>query len=201
MHGRRFVMFLIVSVLLTAGSIAFAATPPLMRPYAGIGLLVFPTGNPAEQQNLQLQLYGDPGLLRIKLLNSSALPGNERIFDTRVESAPLIVSARKGEWLQVFFDDAGREGWINPNDKGHFQSWEEYLKQHTCRMLPGLQALYYRLLQKPDGAQIAVMTPKQVFKVLKLDNSWGMVLTDKGQMGWLRWRDNDGRLTVGTGQN
>jgi hypothetical protein len=68
-------------------------------------------------------------------------------------------------------------------------------------MLPALQQKYYQLLQRPDGKQIATLTPRQVFKFLKLNNSWGMVLTDKGQLGWLRWRDSDGRLTVGADKN
>jgi len=200
MSGRCFVMVLLVSVLGMTGSVSFAAPSPLMRPYAGIGLLVFSTVDSPQKQNPQLPLYEEPGLSRIKLLNSSILHGNEPIFGLQ-EGAPLIVSARKGEWLRVFFDDAGREAWINPQGKGHFQSWEQYLKLYTGRMLPALQPKYYQLLQQPDGKQLATLTPKQVFKVLKIDSSWGMVLTDKEQIGWLRWRDSDGRLTVGTGKN
>ena len=196
MYGRCFVMVLMVSVLSMAGSVAFAASPPPMRPYAGIGLVVFSTVDSLQKQNLSLQLYEEPGLSRINQLSSSTLPGNELVFGLQ-EGAPLIVSARKGEWFRVFFDDAGREAWINPQDKGSFHSWEQYLKLHTGRMLPALQPKHYQLLQQPDGKQISLLTPKQVFKVLKLDNSWGMVLTDKGQLGWVRWRDSDGRLTVG----
>ncbi|MFZ4855283.1 MAG: hypothetical protein ACOYL3_02705 [Desulfuromonadaceae bacterium] len=197
MYGRCLVMVLMLSVLGMAGSAGFAAPPPQMRPYAGIGLAVFSTGDSPGKQNLQLQLYEEPGLSRIKLLNSSTLPGNEPVFGLQ-EGAPLIASARKGDWLRVFFDDAGREGWINLQGNGYFQSWEQYLKMHTGRMLPALQPKHYLLMQQPDGKQIATLTPKQAFKVLKLDSSWGMVLTDKGQIGWLRWRDGDGRLTVGT---
>jgi hypothetical protein len=200
MYGRCLIIILTVSFLGMTGSVGFTAPSPQMRPYAGIGLVVFPTIGPPEKQNLQLQLYEEPGLSRIKLLISSTLPGNEPVFGLQ-EGAPLIVSVRKGEWLRIFFDDAGREAWINPRDKGHFQSWELYLKQHTGRMLPALQPKYYQLLQQPDGKQLATLAPKQVFKVLKLDGSWGMVLTDKGQMGWLRWRDSDGRLTVGAENN
>ncbi len=197
MYGLCYAMILLVSVLGMAGSAGFAASPPQMRPYAGIGLVVFPKVDSPQEQNLQVQLYEEPGLSRIKLLSNSTLPGNEPIFGLE-DGTPLIVSVRKGEWLRVFYDDAGREAWINPRDRGHFQTWEQYLKLHTGRMLPALQPKYYQLLQQPDGKQIATLAPKQVFKVLKLDSSWGMVLTDKGQMGWLRWRDSDGRLTVGT---
>ena len=200
MYRRCSVIVLIFSVLGMTGSIGFAA-PPQMRPYSGIGLVVFSSADSPKKQSLQLQLYEEPGLSRIELLNDSALSGNEWIFGSQNGGTPLIVSARKGGWFRVFFDDAGREAWINPQDKGYFKSWEQYLKQHTGRMLPALQQKYYQLLQKPDGKQIATLTPRQVFKFLKLNNSWGMVLTDKGQLGWLRWRDSDGRLTVGTDKN
>ncbi|HIJ88403.1 MAG TPA: hypothetical protein HPP97_12095 [Desulfuromonadales bacterium] len=200
MYGRSLVMVLLISVLGITSSAVFAAPLPPMRPYAGIGLLVFYAVDSPRKQDMQLPLYEEPGLARIMLLNDSSLPGNEPVFGPQ-EGAPLIVSARKGEWLRVFFDDAGREAWINPQNKGSFLSWEQYLKLHTARMLPALQSQYYQLLQQPNGKQLALLTPRQVFKVLKLENSWGMVLTDKGQLGWLRWRDSDGRLTVGMGKN
>jgi hypothetical protein len=149
---------------------------------------------------VQLQLYEEPGVVRLRVLTSSSLPGNEWIFGSSNATPPLIVSARKGEWLRIFFDDAGREAWINPGNKGHFQTWEQYLKLHSGRMLPALQAQFYQLRQQPGGKQFATLAPKQPFKVLKLENLWALVLTDSGQIGWVRWCDDDGRLTVGTGK-
>lgn len=113
---------------------------------------------------------------------------------------PLIVSARKGDWLQVFYDDAGRKAWIEPQNKGHFLSWEQFLKLQTGRMLSGLQLRFYQLQTKPGGETFATVSPKHVFKILKLENDWGMVLTDQSQVGWLRWQDGDGRLTMGVGK-
>lgn len=182
-------------------STGMAASPPRMRPYVGIGVVVYSGFDEGRNQDVQLQLYEEPGLVRMKLLTGAEFPGNEWIFGQQEGGAPLIVSARKGEWLRVFFDDAGREAWINPQDKWRFLTWEQYLKQHTGRLLSALQPQYYQLLQQPGGKQLATLTPKQLFKVLKLDNSWGMVLTDKGLLGWLRWRDSDGRLTFGIGKN
>lgn len=112
-------------------------------------------------------------------------------------ASPLIVSARKGEWLRVYFDDAGREAWVDPQDKGDFQTWEQFLKLGTGHLLPALQPRYYQLRQQPDGKLLGTLTPKQVFKVLRLENAWSMVLTEQSQIGWLRWRDEDGRLLLG----
>lgn len=202
MPGRFVVIFLIVIVLGVTGSAGFAASPPRMRPYTGIGVVVFSQSDNALNQDLHLQLYEEPGLSRVGMLKSSRLSGNEWIFGTTDSSAPpLVVSARKGDWLRVFYDDAGREAWIEPQNIGRFQSWEQFLRLQTGRMLPGLQPQYYQLQQQPVGRLIATLTSKQVFKVLKVENDWGMVLTSQGQIGWVRWCDHDGRLTIGTGKN
>lgn len=148
-----------------------------------------------------MQLYEEPALLRVGVLNSSRLSENEWIFCPKEWASPLIVSARKGGWLRVYYDNAGREAWIDPQNKGRFQSWEQFLKLRTGRMLPGLQPQYYQLLQQPGGKLLATLTPKRVFKVLKLDKAWGMVLTDQSQIGWVRWCDDDGRLVIGTGKD
>jgi hypothetical protein len=197
MTGRSFVLFLIFFVLSMTGSAGFAAYTPRMRPYTGIGLVVFSNSGNAQNQNLQLQLYDEPGLSRVGMMNSSRLSGNEWIFGIPDGTLPLIVSARKGDWLRVYYDDAGREAWIEPQNKGRFQSWEQFMKLQSGRMLPGLQPKYYQLQQQPAGKRIGTLTPKQVFKLLRLENTWGMVLTDQSQIGWVRWCDDDGRLTIG----
>ena len=198
--GRLFVIILIVTVVTMPGTAGFASSAPRMRPYTGIGLAVFSQPDNASPQDFQLQLYEEPGLSRMGTLDRSTGFGNEWVFGLSKSSLPLIVSARKGEWLRVVYDDAGREAWIDPQHTGHFYSWEQFLKQQTARLLPGLQAQYYQLLQQPGGKLLVTLTPKQVFKVLKLDNAWGMVLTGQTQIGWLRWRDDDGRLLVGLDQ-
>jgi hypothetical protein len=167
-----------------------------MRPYSGIGVVVF---SPSDTvlQDFQLPLYEEPGLMRAGILNNPRVPGNEWIFGQREGTSPLIVSARKGDWYRVNYDDAGREAWIAPQKIGRFQSWEQFLKHQTGRMLPGLQSHFYQMQQVPGGKPMATLTPKQVFKVLKLENSWGMVLTDQSQIGWVRWCDDDGRLLLG----
>ena len=201
LYGRLNAFFLILLVLCLAGSEGYCAAPARMRPYTGIGLVVFSQGDNVQNQDFKVQLYEEPGLSRVGLLDSSNLSGNGWIFGQADRKPPLIVSARKGNWLRVFYDDAGREAWIEPQNRGRFQSWEEFLKLQAARMLPALQQQYYQLQQQPGGKLLATLTPKQMFRVLKIENSWSMVLTEQSQIGWLRWCDNDGRLTVGTVNN
>jgi len=192
---RRTIAFFLILLVLCTTTVALAA-PPRMRPYTGIGVVAFPH-SPVQDQDLQLQMYEEPGLLRVGVLNSTKLSGNEWVFGLAEGISPLIVSARKDGWLRVFYDDAGRQAWIDPLYKGSLQPWEEYLRLQTVSMLPGLRAQYYRLLQHPDGKPLATLAPKQIFKVLTIEDSWGMVLADQALIGWLRWRDEDGRLLIG----
>lgn len=196
--SRALVFILVLFVLSTFGPVAFAATTPRMRPYTGVGLFVFAQSDKTLTQDLQLQLYEEPGLSRVGMLDDSKRSGNEWIFGLPEGTSPLIVSARKGNWLRVAYDDAGREAWVNPENKGRFQSWEQLLKRQTGHILPGLPSQYYKLQQQPGGKLLATLSSKQVFKVLALENDWGLVLTDQALIGWLRWRDEDGRLLVGT---
>ena len=201
MFDRLLVFILIVFTLGMTCSVGFAAVSPRMRPYTGIGLVVFSQSGDAQNQELQLPMYEEPGLSRIGMLVTTRLSGNEWIFGLQEGIPPLVVSARKGDWLRVYYDDAGREAWIDPQNKGRFQSWEQYLRLQTGRMLPGLQSQHYQLKQQPGGKLLATLAPMQMFKVLRLENAWGLVLTDQAQIGWVRWRDNDGRLMVGVGKN
>jgi hypothetical protein len=194
---RVFVVGLFFLVLGLTSLTVFAANQPRMRPYTGIGVVVFTPSDGAGQE-LTLPLYAEPGLARIGVLNNLRLSGNEWVFGSGVQ--PLVVSARKGQWLRIYYDDAGREAWIDPQGKGRFQAWEQYLQHQVCSMLPGLQPQYYQLLEQPGGKLLDTLTPKLTFKLLKAEHTWGMVLINQARIGWVRWRDDDGRLLMGTGK-
>jgi hypothetical protein len=166
-----------------------------MRPYSGIGILLLPSAG--DDLNAPLPLYEEPGLSRLGSLDPVKMPRYDWIFGTSPTIAPLIVTGRKGPWLRVVHDDAGREAWLNPSRAAVFQSWDYFLKDHISRLLPGLQKKYYQFYQQPDKAVLASLTTGQFLKVLSLDNDWAMVLSDQNSLGWLRWRDEDGRLLIG----
>jgi hypothetical protein len=184
-------------ILLLAVSTAFADpyTPPKMRPYAGIGIVMLTLDHNALSD--PLPFYEEPGLSRLGILSPGTLPRHDWIFGAYSTAVPLIVSARKGRWLRVAYDEAGREAWLTPARPDVFQSWDSFWKDHVSRLLPGLQKRYYQLYQQPGKAALATLTAGQFFKVLRLDNDWAMVLSDQNSLGWLRWRDEDGRLLIG----
>jgi hypothetical protein len=166
-----------------------------MRPYTGIGVLILRVA--ADELNDHLPLYEEPGLSRLGSLNPAKIPRYDGIFGAAPAAAPLVVTGRKGPWLRVAYDDAGREAWLNPARPSAFQPWDFFLKDHVSRLLPGLQKKYYQLYQHPGRMVLASLTTSQFLKVLRLENDWAMVLSDQNSLGWLRWRDEDGRLLIG----
>ena len=185
-------------ILLLAVSTAWAAPspPPRMRPYTGVGIFVLPIAV-QDGLNTPYPLYEEPGLSRLGTLYPDKIPRYEWIFGAAAPEVPLIVTGRKGLWVRVAYDDAGREAWLNPGRNGVFQPWDYYLKDHVSRLLPGLQKKYYQLYQHPGRTTLASLTAGQFLKVLRLENDWAMVLSEQNTLGWLRWRDEDGRLLIG----
>ena len=188
-------LFLIILLLAVHTACAAPSAPMKMRPYTGIGMLMLPVAG--ADLNAPLPLYEEPGLARLGSLNLARIPRYDWIFGATSAAAPLIVTGRKGPWLRVAYDDAGREAWLNPPRAGTFQAWDYYLKDNVSRLLPGLQNKYYQLYQSPGRTVLASLTPGQFLKVLRLENDWAMVLSDQNSLGWLRWRDEDGRLLIG----
>ncbi|HCE68541.1 MAG: hypothetical protein A2X82_01885 [Geobacteraceae bacterium GWC2_55_20] len=194
---RYLAVLLLMGIVGSVGPACLAAEPVKMRPYSGIGVVSLPASSVNKENELPVHLYREPGLSRIGALDGSKLSGNDWIFGARSDSVRLIVMARKGDWLRVSYDDAGREAWIDPQSRDSFQPWHRFFKSRMSRMLPGLRKPYYQLFQQPERNPLVTLTPKQPFRVLRLDNDWAMVVSDQAGVGWLRWRDEDGRLTIG----
>jgi hypothetical protein len=190
------IVFLLSILLAVHTAFAVSSTAPKMRPYTGIGILLLPTttGDAGDP----LPLYEEPALSRLGVLNGTRIPVYDWIFGTSPVAQPLIVMARKGTWLRVTYDDAGREAWLNPPRQIAFQAWDLFFKGNVSQLLPGLQKKYYQVFQQPGTAPVATLMDKQPFKVLRLENDWAMVLLiEPNSLGWLRWRDEDGRLLIG----
>ena len=213
MHMRQFqgqsAGIIVVPVMLMLLILIFpsnipAAQPgsavPKMRPYVGIGILHIPISFGTEISSDPLYLYEEPALSRLRPLNKSKPPSHEWIFGSSSQTVPFIVMARKGKWLLVTYDDAGREAWLAPGRQGTFQKWDAFFKGQSLRMLPGLQKRFYQIWKEPGAEVMSSVTPRQAFRVLRVEGDWLMVMADQNNLGWLRWRDDDGRLLVGLEQ-
>jgi hypothetical protein len=188
----------IIMLLSAAATASPQQAPQQMRPYSGIGVLFLTMGKGGNEDPQEpLYLFEEPAVLRIGALDSGQAPPYEWLFSRNVSRLPLIVTARKGEWLRVAYDDAGRLGWLDPRQRGVFQTWGALLKGKSCRLLSGLRKQQYQIFRQPGKMPLEPPALQKLsFKVVKLDGDWALVMPDKSALGWLRWRDEDGRLLI-----
>lgn len=109
----------------------------------------------------------------------------------------LIVTVRKGDWFKVIYDDAGREGWIKPANRGEYLDNESWLRRNVFHILSGLPKNFYQLYKRENSEPFIPINPKNSFKIIKINGNWAQVLFDTTKIGWIRWRDDEGRFSVG----
>jgi hypothetical protein len=198
---RSFAVTLIVILALALPASLPAANQPPMRPYVGIGVLMLSAASGSDDQDARPHLlYQEPAILRQGELDIRRLPAHEWIFGPPTAALPLIVTARRGNWLRVVYDDAGREAWRKLQGQKDYQSWEEFFKGRSARLLPGLRKPFYQLFRQPGREGMAVLTAASGFRVITVEEDWALVMADRDSLGWLRWRDEDGRLLMGLGR-
>jgi hypothetical protein len=184
---RRLLLITLMTSVLCAG--AAHSAPPRPRPYSGCGVLALKPDPGSER--VTLAFYDEPGVARLTELDGASLP---RLAGSGPE--PLVaVSARKGGWTRLAYDDAGREGWIEQARAWDYLSWREYLPGRRLRILPGMKKGLYALRSEPreDGADRGSLERDQTVQVLQVEGDWARL---RAPAGWFRWRDGDGRLTV-----
>lgn len=169
-----------------------------MRPYTGIGvLLIAPKLNSEAEHPEPLQLYEEPSIVRLGRLERTLVPFKEWVSGVGDSSVPLIVTLKKGDWLRVIYDESGREAWLKHPSRAKFQLWDSFLKGQSASLMIGLQKKYYQTSQQPGLAASDTLAARQVFRVVKVDGDWVMVMLNKDTLTWLRWRDEDGRILIG----
>ena len=187
---------LVVAFLATA-FIADAAQRPTPRPFAGIGLLTV-RSTVSDGEAGPIPLYRKPGIDRIAEIQPARLPGLNAILVTPPGEMRAVVMGVRGQWCRIVYDDADREGWLEMPRSWQFLPWERFLKGCFVRFLPGLRKGYGVVRQEAADAAPELATPvgSSPFKVLRVDDDWVQVMVDSTRIGWLRWRDRDGRFLI-----
>jgi hypothetical protein len=108
------------------------------------------------------------------------------------------VTGKKGNWLHIIYDDAGREGWLESSRGWEYATWNAYLKGRAARILPGLKKDLYLLRRDPSpkAPELETLSRQKNLRILDVREDWALVLVDLTAYGWLRWRDGDGRFTI-----
>lgn len=193
---------IVLALFLVLAAQAVTAAPKPPRPTAGIGvLLVRPFPEFSTLEATVIKLFHEPGVGREVEVAAGSVHLLAPILGRSAVEAQLAVTERREGWMRVVYDDAGREGWVGLERSWSFVEWEYYLKGKSAQLLPGLRKPYYQLLREPYefAAAEKTLTATDIFRVIGLEGDWALVLAGVEKVGWLRWRDRDGRFTVAVG--
>lgn len=178
-------------LLLMTAAPAMAASPAKARTLSGIGIVMINTKRP------QLTLFREASLGRIATIDASALPLSPSI--TPPEGfLTAVVTAKKGGWFRILYDDGEREGWIEGRSSYQFYRWAELLRGRPVILLGGLKKEYYQLRKIADfsGAALEPVGKGVQVTALRIEGEWLAVAKESKAEGWLRWRDDNNRLVI-----
>ena len=198
MAMRAAIIFLCLACIPVAA--AGAAQP---RPFSGYGLLIIRPFNTEQPANpAPLTFYREPGVERIAVRAVGDIPLLSSVLPPAAAEYPLAVMGKRGNWMLIAYDDAGREGWVEMARWWEYCPWEAFLKGRVARLLPGLKKDSYDLHAGPSetSPQAGPLSGAEVLRLIEVRDDWALVITDSGRHGWLSWRDGDGRLQIAVGE-
>jgi len=193
-----FIRTLLISLLL-ASLFLPAADALQSRPFSGSGVVIIRTRNPENPVAPALiTFYRDPGVARAAERPVAQLPSLTAILKMPAGEYLLPVMGKKGDWLRIAYDDAGREGWVELARWWDYITWEDFLKGRAARFLPGLKKGGYtlRAASSTTAPQTGALSGKEYLRIIEVADDWALVVTGSGLSGWLAWRDGDGRFLI-----
>jgi hypothetical protein len=178
---------------------SFANALPQAAPFAGIGVLIvrpcLPENDPC---NAPLVIYEDPGIKRIAEINYINIPGHFDLSGVSSGEVAITVMGKRGDWLKISFDDAGRRGWIRKDKFWKYIPWSDFLTGRKAVLLGGLQDSCYLLHKEASDLSggSTTLSPGQDMQILDIDGDWANVIVTGPETGWIRWRGGDGRFMI-----
>jgi len=176
-----------------------AAGAQQFRPFSGSGVVIVRPLNPESKvAPVPIPFYSDPGVARIVERPAAGIPNLSSILKTPAGEYPLAVMEKKGNWLRIAYDDAGREGWVERARWWDYIIWEDFLKGRVARLLPGLEKGSYALRagSSPTAPQTGALSGRESLRIIEVSDDCALVITGSGLSGWITWRDGDGRFLV-----
>jgi hypothetical protein len=193
-----FVRNLLISLFL-ASLFLPAANAQQSRPFSGSGVVIIRPLNPASPVvPTPISFYRDPGVTRVAELPANEIPSLSSILNMPAGEYPLAVMGKKGNWLLIAYDGAGREGWVEMARWWDYVTWKDFLKGRVARLLPGLKkgSNVLRVESSTTAQQTGELSGKEGLRIIEVADDWVLVITDSGLSGWIAWRDGDGRFLI-----
>jgi hypothetical protein len=173
------------------------------RPFSGYGVMIIrPLNIDSPADPPPITFYRAPGVERIAVRAVNEILLLSSILRLPAAEYPLAVMGKRGNWMLIAYDDAGREGWVEMARWWEYCPWEDFLKGRVARLLPGLKKDSYTLYAGPSETSPRT-NPLSEVEELRLVEARGdrvLVITDSGLHGWLSWRDGDGRFLIAVGE-
>lgn len=169
------------------------------RPFAGTGLLVIRSFSPVTSAtNDPVIVYEVPGIQRVAELKADDLRRFTGLPEICPDCLAVPVMGKKGTWLKIHYDDADREGWVQARRHWEYIPWEDFLTGRNAVFLPKLRDRNYLVRKEPydNSSALTSLPPTREFRIAGLEGDWARVQVDKAAKGWIRWRGEDGRLTI-----
>jgi hypothetical protein len=185
-------------LLLLAMNAPTSGAQPLRLHAANALLVIQPPFPRSSDRSYPIVIYQEPGVGRITALTFQEMRQRVPAFAAEEDRLMIPASRRKGPWVRIHYDDAGREGWIRLERGWQVVHWDDYLPGLGVRLMPGLKKNFYLLqeapaLNPPDNGR---PLQDETLRIEAVEGPWALVETASGGTGWIRWRDDDGRLTV-----
>ena len=196
MTNRLFITILL-SLSLFIPPASHAAAKP--RPFSGSGiLLIRPPFPPEKTEPFTITLYREPGVGRLAELSPEKLPNLRQVLKAEPGETAMAVMRKRGTWLRIAYDDAGREGWVQLRRHWLYANWETFLKGRVVRLFSGMNKDVYSLRREPSTAshEKQRLSASRKLRVGQLQEEWALVTIDASASGWIRWRDGDGRFLI-----
>jgi hypothetical protein len=198
-YFHAFIVFLGLALLFPP-----AASAQQIRPYSGSGVVIVRPLNPERPADMApIPFYRYPGVSRIADISAGRIPRLSTILNTGDGEYPLAVMGKRGNWLRIAYDDAGREGWVEKARWWDYITWENFLKGRIAHLLPGSAKNPFTLREGPAEStpQGGTLSGRESLRIIAVADDWVLVMADSGLHGWLPWRDGDGRFLIAVDEN
>ena len=172
----------------------------------------------------EIKIYSSPDekselieIIRWNILGVEAIPqvqsSGETFFvfipNKKYALMPVISENENSDWLEVIYNkNTGAKGWVRNPTYDRFETWLEFMrvygKRNRLYLFSDIPEKYKSLHTDPDENSQLINNNDSILiqeiELIYVSGNWVLVreidYNKTAQVGWIRWRDNDGNIFV-----